>query len=103
MYIDLILMIIILILVFLYFRRWSKFVYAVAMIDIFLRILAFFRDNVPVPELRTLLKKYFSSSIPDIFLRYTSGMLYTVLMWILVVIYIFFFFYILKIFLKKRR
>ena len=103
MHIDLVILIVLLIFVVAYFRRWSNFVYAVAIIDIFLRILAFIRDNVPVPELKTLLSKYFSSSIPEIFAKYASDVFYTILMWVLVVIYICFLYYVFKIFLKKRR
>jgi len=103
MHIDLVIVLILLLVVILYFRRWSNFVYAVAIIDIFLRILAFLRDNVPVPELKRLIGKYFSSSIPAIFDKYANGIFFTILMWILVVIYICFLFYVFRTFLKKRR
>jgi hypothetical protein len=103
MHIDLIIVILLLIMVVFYFRRWSNFVYAVAIIDIFLRILAFIRDNVPIPELKRFLAKYFSSSVPDILDNYTKGILFTILMWVLVIIYICFLFYVFRTFLKKKK
>ena len=103
MYLDLIIIVLLLLAVFVYFRRWSNFVYAVAMIDIFLRILAFLRDNVPVPEFKNLLSKYFASSIPAIFAKYTNGVFYTILMWILVIIYICFLYYVFLTFKKRRK
>ena len=50
MYIDVIVLLVLLGVVIFLFRKFSSFVYAVAIIDIFLRILTFIRDN-SVPEL----------------------------------------------------
>ena len=103
MYIDLVVLIVLLILVLFFFRRWSNFVYAVAIIDIFLRILNFLGNNIPVPEFKTLINKYFPDSIPAIISKYTSGIVETIFLWFLVVIYMFFLNYIFRTFLKKRR
>ena len=103
MYIDVFILVILLIIVVLCFRRFSSFVYSVAIIDIFLRILAFIRDNVPVPELKSLISKYFSSSIPAIIGKYTNGILYTIIMWIFVFIYMCFLFYVVRTFIHKKK
>jgi len=103
MYIDLLVLIILLIVVVFVFKRFSSFVYSVAIIDIFLRIVTFIRDNVPVPELKTLLGKYFPESIPYILDRYTNGIIFSLLMWIYVFFYICFLVYITKYFIKKRK
>ena len=103
MYIDSLVLIILLIVVVFVFKRFSSFVYSVAIIDIFLRIVTFIRDNVPVPELKALLVKYFPESIPNILGRYTSGIIFSLLMWIYVFFYICFLVYITKYFIKKRK
>jgi hypothetical protein len=102
MYIDLIVVLVLLGVVIFLFRRFSSFVYAVAIIDIFLRIMTFIRDN-SVPELKSLIGKYFPESIPAIIANYSNGIFYTILMWIYVVIFTVFLVYITKYFIKKRK
>ena len=102
MYIDVIVVLILLGIVIFWFRRFSSFVYSVAIIDIFLRILTFIRDN-SVPELKSLISKYFPESIPSIIARYSDGIFYTILMWIYVAIFTVFLVYIIKYFIKKRK
>ncbi len=103
MYIDLVVLIVLLLLVLFFFRRFSSFVYAVAIVDIFLRIVTFIKDNVPVPELQALIGKYCPSSIPAIIGKYSNGIFYTILMWIFVFIYMCFLFYIVRIFIHKKK
>ena len=80
MYVDLIVVIALLLIVIFCFRRFSSFVYAYAIIDIFLRILHFIEVNVKVPELQNLISKYFSDSIEAIIMGYTSGIIETILL-----------------------
>ncbi|MBR4262459.1 MAG: hypothetical protein IKQ35_03760 [Bacilli bacterium] len=103
MYIDLIVIIVLLALVIFYFRRFSNFVYAFAIIDIFLRILNFIENNVKVPELQKLISKYFPDSIEALIYHYTDGILTTILLWVYVVIFAIFLGYVFKIFIKRRK
>ena len=48
MYIDLIILILLILLVVMFFKRFSSFVFAMAIIDIFLRILSFIKNNSPM-------------------------------------------------------
>ena len=102
MYIDLAIVLILLIVVVVFFRRFSSFVYAFAIIDIFLRIMTFIKYNT-VPELKSLIGRYLPESIAAIIGRYSSGFLYTILMWIYVIIFIIFLSYITNYFIKKRK
>lgn len=102
MYVDLIVVLILLGIVIFLFRKFSSFVYAVAIMDIFLRIMTFIRDN-SVPELKSLIGKYFPESIPSIIARYSDGIFYTILMWVYVCIFTVFLVYITKYFIKKRK
>ena len=103
MYIDLIVLIVLLILVIFVFRKFSSFVYALAIIDIFLRIMTYIGQHVPVPELQALIDRYFPQSVPNILDRYTGGIVFSILMWIYVFFYICFLVYITKYFIKKRK
>lgn len=102
MYVDVIIVLILLGVVIFLFRKFSSFVYAVAIIDIFLRILTFIRDN-SVPELKSLIGKYFPESIPAIIAKYSNGVFYTILIWAYVIIFAIFLGYIIKYFIKKRK
>ena len=102
MYVDLGIILVLLIVVVVFFRRFSSFVYSFAIIDIFLRILAFIKYNT-VPELKSLIGKYFPESIAAVIARYSSGVLYTILMWAYVIIFIIFLVYINNYFIKKRK
>ncbi len=102
MYVDVIIVLILLAIVIFLFRKFSSFVYAVAIIDIFLRILTFIRDN-SVPELKSLIGKYFPESIAAIIGNYSDGIFYTILMWAYVIIFAIFLGYITKYFIKKRK
>ena len=90
MYIDLAIVLILLIVVVVFFRKFSSFVYAFAIIDIFLRIMTFIKNNT-VPELKSLIGKYLPESIAAIIGRYSSGLVYTLLMWLYVIIFAIFF------------
>ncbi len=103
MYVDLIVVVVLLAIVIFFFRRFSSFVYAMAIIDIFLRILAFIKYNVNVPELKSLIGKYFPESIAAIINNYTSGIINDIFMWIYVIIFAIFLGYITKYFIHKRK
>ncbi|MBE6149187.1 MAG: hypothetical protein E7170_00505 [Firmicutes bacterium] len=84
------------------FKKFSSFVYYIAMTDIFLRILAFIAANLPLTFLTNFLNTYFPKSIPNIIDIYSSGIFQTVFMWLLLIIYCIFDFYIARTFLKKK-
>ena len=98
MYIDLAIVLILLIVVVVFFRKFSSFVYAFAIIDIFLRIMTFIKNNT-VPELKSLIGKYLPESIAAIIGRYSSGLVYTLLMWLFAI----FLGYITNYFIHKRK
>lgn len=103
MYIDLIIIVVLLLIVVLCFRRFSSFVYSFAIIDIFLRIVNFIKNNVPIDELRSALGKYFPGSIEHIVYNYSSGIIETVLMWAYTILYIIFLGYVIKTFMNKKK
>lgn len=103
MYIDLIVLIILVLIVVMFFKRFSSFVFFIAIVDIFLRILAFIRDNIGLKDVSALIAKYFPSSIFAIIDKYTNGVVTTILYWCFVIIMTFFLGYIIKIFFHKKK
>lgn len=103
MYIDAIIIIALILIAFGWFRRFSKTVYAVATIDIFLRIIDYIANNIGIKEFRSFVNSVFPNSIPNIIGNYTSGIVYTILVWGYVVIMCFFLGYTFRAFIRKGR
>lgn len=103
MYIDLIVLIVLIVVVFFFFRKFSSIVYFVAIMDILLRILTFFKNNIPLPDVSALINKYIPESIPAIIGHYFNGILYTILVWAFVIVMIIFESYIIRTFWKKKK
>lgn len=103
MYIDAIIIVLILALVLMFFRRFSSFVFSIAIIDIFLRILTFIKHNIGLPDVSALINKYIPENIIAIINKYTSGIVATILEWAFVIIMIIFLVYIIKIFASKKK
>lgn len=103
MYIDLIILIILAVLVFIFFKNFSSLVYFIAIVDIFLRILTFIKLNIPLQDVASVINNYIPESIPSLLGKYISGIPYTILLWAYVIIYIIFLSYIIRTFWKKKR
>lgn len=88
--------------VFFFKRTFSGFVYSVAMVDIFLRILAFIKAKLFAGNILVFLNKWFPVSIPAIIDKYTDGALCEVLIWVYIGIMVVFLFYTIRIFIKKK-
>ena len=103
MYIDVIVFVILLVLVVMFFKRFSSFVFFVAIFDILLRILTFIKNNIGMVDISMIIGKYIPSGILGIIAKYTDGIVTTILNWGYVGIMTIFLFYITKIFIHKKK
>ena len=83
------------------FKKPSSFVYYICSIDILLRVLSFLADNLPLKFLTDFIHAYFPRSVDNIIAMYTSGIFSIVLVWILAILYVIFDVYVLKTLWKK--
>ncbi len=83
-------------------RTFSGFIYSFAIVDIFLRIMTFFKNNIPDKDISNVISKYLPENIPSIIGKYTDGLLNDILVWVYVIIMCIFLFYIIKTFIKKK-
>lgn len=102
MYLDVIIVLAIVIFVFCWFRKFSKFVEAWAIVDIFLRILHFVANNIGIPEFANWENKTLPSSIPGIISNYCSGGIEFILIWIYVILMAIFLYYTIYRLIKKK-
>ena len=103
MYIDLIILRVLLIIIVMFFQRFDSFVLFMGILEIFLRILAFIKNNIGLQDISQVIGKYLPESIFGIIDKYTNGIVQTVLNWVFVGIMAIFLFYVTKIFIKKKK
>lgn len=100
---DLAIFLILMALVIFFFKKFSSFVYFVAIVEILLRILTFIKNN-SVPELKTLIDKYIPENVLDIVDNYvkTDNIIFIIISWLFVIVMGIFLFYTIRIFFKKK-
>ena len=103
MYIDLVVLIALVVIVIMFFKIFSSFVFFMAIIDIFLRILTFIKNNIGLPDVSALIGKYLPESIFGIINKYSTGTINLLFKWAFVIIMIIFLSYIVKIFINKKK
>ena len=102
-YIDLVVLIVLLVFVIVYSKRFQTYMFGFGMIDILFRILNLINGFIPIKEIRTFINTYIPASIPSVINHYTKGVFNTVLTWIYIIIMAIFLFYVVKIFLKRKK
>jgi len=102
MYIDAIVVVALIIVAFCWFRRFSKMVYAIGIIDIFLRLLNYISANIGIPGFNEGVKSIFPPSIPGLLDNYMNGIVLTIFVWIYVFFMVVFLFYTIRTFIRKR-
>ena len=100
---DVIILIAVIILfVFLFKRTFSSFVYAVAVTDIFFRIVTHIKETLTSGSVRVFIDSYIPSNIPEVISNYTKGIFCDVLIWGYVILMIVFEFYAIRTFMHKK-
>ena len=102
MYIDVIVVVALIIVAFCWFRRFSKMVYAIGIIDIFLRLINYISANLGIPGFNAWVKGIFPSSVPGLLDKYMDGILLTTFVWIYVGFMVVFLFYVIRTFIRKK-
>lgn len=103
MYIDLIVLIVGIVFVVIYSKRYQTYVFGFGMIDILFRILNIIKGFIPIKEIRNFITTYIPSSVPGVINKYTNGVLNVVLIWVYVIIMAIFLYLIVKIFMKRKK
>ena len=85
-----------------YFRRFDKGVYSVAIVDLFLRIFNYLITHVKIDGITDHLIKYLPKSIPGLIENYTSDVLADILIWVYVIVMGIFLFYTIRVFFRKK-
>lgn len=99
---DGIIILVIIIVVGVYFRRVDKVVTGVAIVDIFLRLFRFLVENIQINGISEYIEKYLPASIPNIINTYTSDIINNILLWVYVICMAVFLGYTIRYFISKK-
>lgn len=99
---DAVIIIILLVVVGFYFRRFDKVIMGVGIVDIFLRIFNYLINNIQINGISEYIEKYLPSSIPTIINNYTQDIVANILMWVYVICMSIFLFYCVRYFIRKK-
>jgi hypothetical protein len=99
----LIVLVIAIIVVGLFFKDFKSVVYFLGIIDILFRLLHKLIELISVKPITDFVVSYIPASLEAITNNYSSGILNTVLIWVLFLLYIYFEYYLIKYWIKKKK
>lgn len=102
-YVDLVALIVLIVIVAIYSKRFQTYIFGFGMIDILFRILNIINGFIPIKEIRTFINTYIPESVPSVINKYTNEIFNTVLIWVYVVIMAIFLYFIVKLFIKRKK
>ncbi len=97
---DIIIVLILLIVIALVFKRLDNTIIAFGLIDVFLRIVNFI-GNHTTSGIKTFTNKYFPNSIEAIIRGHSTGSLETILVWLYVILMAMFWYFVLRMLIRR--
>ena len=101
--IVLILLVVAIIIVGLFFKDFKSVVYFLGIIDITFRLFHKLIELIQIKFLTEFVTNYIPSSLESIINHYSTGILNTILIWVLFLLYLYFLIYLIKYWLKKKK
>jgi len=102
MYLDLIVVLIVIIIGLVKYKKVSSYVYLFAFTDISFRVLHYINSQVYINGVCEFINQYIPASIYSVIVKYTSDIIETILVWVYVGVFVVFLYYTLQILLKKK-
>ena len=99
---DLIILLVLIAIVIFFFKDFTAFVYLLGIIELFLRIINFFANNIKMGEVSAWINSKIPNSIFLIIDKYADGLLYTVLCWLVVICFCVLLFNLVKYLIKRH-
>ena len=102
-YVDLVALVVLIVFVVIYSKRFQTYIFGFGMIDILFRILNIINGYIPIKEVKTFINTYIPESVPSVINKYTKGVANIGLTWIYVIIMAIFLYFIVKLFIKRKK
>ena len=101
---DLIIILALIILIVIFVRDHKTVIYFIGITEIFFRILHFFGDHLTIaPVVNRFINNNIPASLFNILAKYSNGLLFDILMWLLFGCFVLLEFYLIKYFFKKKK
>ena len=99
---DLAVFIILVILVVVLLKDIKWVTYLIGIVEIFLRLVNYIGNNLGIGEVQTFVNNYFPDSLFSILGKYTSGVVYDIFAWILIIFFVWFLIYLVNSLFRGR-
>lgn len=93
---DVIVIILLIIIVALVFKRFDNTVIFLGLTDVFLRLFHFIGDKAGIKSFNHFINRYLPTSVLSVVESHAEGIIYTILLWLYIVIMLLFVFYVLR-------
>ncbi len=100
---DLIILLSLIVITIIVFKKFNNVIFLICIIDIFLRLVYKIDSIINLKEVSTIIYKYLPTSILSIINQYSTGIINQLLVWLYIGIYLVFLFLLIKIFFKKKK
>ena len=102
MYLDLVVVLIVIIIGLVKYKKFSSYVYLFCFSDICFMVLNTINDLVSINGMHEFIDSYIPSSIYSVIVKYTTDIVQTVLIWAYLIVFIIFLYYTLQSLLKRK-
>lgn len=102
LFMDLVFLLILLVFVVFFFRDIKWITYAIGTMELFFRLIHWLGDHIGLSDVNGIINKYLPESLFSVIGKYTSGIIYDILSWILFGFFVFWFVYLIKYFSTKK-
>lgn len=99
---ELVVLLVLIVLVIVLLKDIKWVTYLLGIIEIFLRIVHYIGDHLKIAELNNFINGYLPNSLFSVLSKYSSGIVYDILSWILLGFFIFFLCYLVRYLLKRK-
>ena len=99
---DLIIVILLIIVGAIFYKDGKFVVYLIGAMEVFFRLIHYIGDHIKFINLNSFINKVFPSSLFSMFRKYSSGIIYSIIAWTLVLAFILFLYYLIIYLIKKK-
>lgn len=99
---DLIILLVFIVIVVLLYKDVKFVTYLLGILEIFFRIMHYLGDNISFINLNSFVNKYIPVSMLSIAGKYTSGIVYDIVSWVIVIGFIAFLVYLTEYFFRRK-
>ncbi len=99
---DLIVILVIVVVVIMWRRDVKFLVYTLGILEIFFRLIHHIGDKLSIIDLNSFVDRYIPTSLFSIFKHYTTGIVYDILSWSLIIAFCAFLYYLTLYLIRKK-